>query len=274
MPGGTWPNPIEAQSPPPGIFREPDHAAAAATLQLCLWSGPRNVSTALMYSFAQRADTRVVDEPLYAHYLRVSGADHPGRAEVLRAQESDGAKVVRDIVLGRCARPVQFQKHMAHHLVELDRSFLRQTVNVLLVRDPAEVVLTLRHQVARPTLRDVGIKAQAELLAELRAAGQEPVVLDAKQVLTDPEGVLRELCRRVALPWDRAMLAWPAGARPFDGVWAPHWYQRVHQSTGFDAWRPKSEPLPAELVPLVEECRPFYAQLLGQAIRARSELAR
>src|SRR5262245_65824563 len=132
-----------------------------APLRLNLWSGPRNVSTALMVSFAQRADARVVDEPLYAHYLRVSGAGHPGRDEVLRAQESDGEKVVRDVVLGPCDRPLLFQKHMAHHLVAIDRAFLRRTVNVLLIRDPAEVVVTLRRQIAKPALRDVGIQAQS-----------------------------------------------------------------------------------------------------------------
>jgi hypothetical protein len=139
-----------------------------------------------MVSFAQRSDTRVVDEPLYAHYLRVSGAGHPGRDEVLRAQEPDGEKVVRDVVLGPCDRLVLFQKHMAHHLVELDRGFLRRTVNVLLVRDPAEVAVTLARQIAQPTLRDVGVKAQCELLEELRALGQEPPVLDAKETLLDP----------------------------------------------------------------------------------------
>jgi hypothetical protein len=237
--------------------------------RLCLWSGPRNVSTALLYSFAQRPDARVLDEPLYAHYLRVSGADHPGRDEVLRSMGNDGAKVVRDVVLGPCDRPLLFQKHMAHHLVELDRAFLAKTTNVLLVRDPAEVVLTLRKQIARPALRDVGLKAQVELLQELRAHGQEPPVLDAKELLLDPEGVLRELCRRVAVPWDAAMLSWPAGPKPCDGVWARHWYQNVHRSTGFETWKPKLEPVPAELQPLIDECRPWYGKLRAAAIEAR-----
>ncbi len=243
-------------------------------IRLCLWSGPRNVSTALMYSFARRADTRVVDEPLYAHYLRVSGADHPGRDEVLRAMEQDGAKVVREVVLGPCDRPVHFQKHMAHHLVDLDRGFLKETVNVLLVRDPAEVVVTLSRQLRTPTLRDTGLKMQCELLDELRALGQEPPVLDAKETLLDPEGVLRELCRRVGLAWDPVMLSWPAGPRPFDGVWAPHWYHNVHQSTGFERYRPKREPVPAALEPLIDECRPRYAKLRALAIAARPGVER
>ena len=223
-----------------------------------------------MVSFAQRADTRVVDEPLYAHYLRVSGADHPGRDEVLRAMEQDGAKVVRDVVLGPCDRPVLFQKHMAHHLVDLDRAFLRRTANVLLVRDPAEVAVTLARQIPQPTLRDVGVKAQCELLDELRAAGQEPPVLDAKETLLDPPGVLAALCRRVGIAFDPAMLAWPAGRQPWFGVWAPHWYENVERSTGFGPWRPPAAPPPERLRPLIEECRPWYAKLYGLALRAGS----
>lgn len=240
-------------------------------MRLCLWSGPRNVSTALMYSFAQRSDARVLDEPLYAHYLRVSAADHPGRDEVLRAMEQDGAKVVRDVVLGPCDRPLLFQKHMAHHLVELDRSFLSKTVNVLLVRDPAEVVVTLSRQLETPILRDTGLKTQCELLEQLEARGQAPPVLDAKELLLDPEGVLRELCRRVGLAWEPAMLSWPAGPREFDGIWAKHWYQNVHKSTGFERHRPRSEPPPARLLPLIDECRPYYARLKDRALRARPE---
>lgn len=243
-------------------------AARDDVRRVCLWSGPRNVSTALLVSFAQRADTRVVDEPLYAHYLRVSGADHPGREEVLRAQEPDGAKVVRDVVLGPCDRPVLFQKHMAHHLVELDRSFLRRTVNVLLARDPAEVVVTLARQLPRPTLRDTGVKTQCELLDELRALGQEPPVLDARETLLDPEGVLRQLCRRVGIAFDRAMLSWPAGRPAYFGVWAPHWYQNVERTTGFEPYRPRSEPAPERLRPLIDECRPWYAKLYSLALKA------
>jgi len=245
-------------------------ATSDGVRRLCLWSGPRNVSTALLYSFAQRGDARVLDEPLYAHYLRVSGAEHPGRDEVLRAMEQDGAKVVREVVLGPCDRPLLFQKHMAHHLVDLDRSFLARTVNVLLVRDPAEVVVTLSRQLERPILRDVGLETQCELLDQLEARGQRPPVLDAKELLLDPEGVLRELCRRVGIPWEPAMLAWPAGPRPFDGIWAKHWYQNVWRSTGFERHRPRSEPPPERLVPLIDACRPYYARLHERALKARS----
>jgi hypothetical protein len=237
-------------------------------LRINLWSGPRNVSTALMYSFAQRSDTRVVDEPLYAHYLRVSGAEHPGREEVLAAQENDGARVVRDVMLGESDRPVVFFKQMAHHLVEIDRSFLAKTANVILTRDPREMLPSLRENISEPSLRDTGYAMQTELFEELREIEQDPPVLDARALLTDPKYVLSELCRRLGIPFEEAMLSWKRGARPEDGVWAKHWYRNVHRSNGFERYRPKSTPFPEELEPLYAECHPHYEALARVAIRA------
>lgn len=176
-------------------------------LRINLWSGPRNVSTALMYSFAQRTDTRVVDEPLYAHYLRVSGAEHPGRDEVLAAQDAQGARVVERVILGPSDRPVVFFKQMAHHLVELDRGFMVHTANVILTRDPAEMLPSLAQNLATPTLVDTGYRDQCELLEQLVALGQEPPVLEARELLRDPRGVLTELCRRLGLRFQSRMLA-------------------------------------------------------------------
>lgn len=245
------------------------------SVRINLWSGPRNVSTALMYSFGERPDTRVVDEPLYGHYLRVSGADHPGAAEVMAAMETDGETVVREVILATASdgRPVVFFKQMAHHLVEIDHGFLAQTANVLLVRDPVEMLPSLINQIPEPTLRDTGLAAQRYLLAELRGLGQEPPVLEAREVLLDPRGVLSELCRRLGLPFFEEMLSWPAGPRSYDGVWAPHWYHAVHRSTGFEPYRPKREPFPERLRPLLEECRPHYAALAAAAIRAAPSTA-
>ena len=160
-----------------------------AVKRICLWSGPRNVSTALLYSFAQRNDTRVVDEPLYAHYLRASGAGHPGRNGVLAAQDSDGERVVRGIVLGPCARPVLFLKQMAHHLVDLDLQFLRKTANVFLTRDPEQMLPSLMNQIRRPTLIDTGLAWQCALLDMLEDWGLQAAVLHSRQFLLDPEGV-------------------------------------------------------------------------------------
>lgn len=236
---------------------------------LLLWSGPRNVSTALMYAFAQRSDTEVLDEPLYAHYLTRSGADHPGRDAVLAAQDHDGDRVVRDTILAPCARPLRFVKSMAHHLAGLDRAFLAQVDNLLLTRDPREMLPSLAERIPEPILRDTGLEAQLELLAFELARGRDPLVLDARTLLLDPEGVLRELCRRLRLPFEPAMLAWPAGPRPEDGVWAPHWYRSVHGSTGFARYRPRPAPFPEKLEPLLAQCQPLYRQLAGYAVRAR-----
>ncbi len=240
---------------------------SAAPLRVNLWSGPRNVSTALMYSFAQRADTRVVDEPLYGHYLRVSGADHPAAAAVMAAVDCDGARVVREVILGPCDRPVLFCKQMAHHLVELDEGFLGACANVLLIRDPEQMLPSLARQIPRPTLRDTGLARQWTLFETLRDLGQDPPVLDARALLLDPPGVLARVCDRLGLPFDAAMLRWPAGPRPEDGVWAPHWYHTVWTSTGFQPYRPKPEPFPAALAAVLAECRPYYARLAARAIR-------
>jgi hypothetical protein len=235
-------------------------------LRINLWSGPRNVSTALMYSFAQRADTRVVDEPLYAHYLRVSGAQHPGRDEVLAWQENDGAKVVRDVILGPCNRPVLFLKQMAHHLVAIDRAFLAQTANVILTREPEEMLTSLIENIPEPTLRDTGYAAQTQLVRELRTFGQDPPVLVASEILKDPRRVLGALCARLGLAFDSAMMSWKPGPRPEDGVWAPHWYASVHRSSGFQPYKKKDARVPDRLHPLLAECRRHFDELV-RAVR-------
>jgi hypothetical protein len=239
-----------------------------STLRINLWSGPRNVSTALMYSFAQRSDTQVVDEPLYGHYLRVARAPHPGLEEVIAAMQNDGEQVIRQVILGPCTRPVLFLKQMAHHLVEIDWGFLQQTVNVLLIRDPQQMLPSLAQNLSEPILRDTSLGIQTELYHHLRRLGQEPPVLDAKQLLLNPPGVLRQLCARLGLPFDEAMLRWPAGPRPYDGVWAPYWYHNVHKSTGFEPYNEKREPFPERLLPLLAECRPHYELLAQVAIQA------
>lgn len=234
--------------------------------RICLWSGPRNVSTALMYAFAQRSDTKVVDEPLYGHYLRVSGMQHPGYQEVLDAMEQDGNKVIKELMAYR-GRPVYFMKHMAHHLVGLDREFLKDTLNVLLIRDPQQMLPSLVNQIPVPNLRDTGLAIQADLLRELQDLGQQPPVLDAKEVLLSPRTVLTELCKQLDLSFEESMLNWKAGPLPEDGVWARHWYHKVHQSTGFQEYTEKTDPFPERLKLLLEECKPHYDYLLEFAIQ-------
>lgn len=238
--------------------------------RICLWSGPRNISTALMYSFAQRDDCAVFDEPLYAHYLSKTPARayHPGAEDIIAGMENDGEKVVRDLILGFDSSPVVFFKHMTHHLFRLDLGFLSQTANVLLTRDPEEMLPSYAVNVERPTLQDVGYKQHIELLNYLQTIGQNPPVLDSKQILLNPKKVLGELCGRIGIDFQEAMLRWESGARAEDGVWAKYWYKSVHESTGFGKYEKKSGPFPDSLKSLLEECKPYYEQLNGLAIKA------
>jgi hypothetical protein len=161
-------------------------------------------------------------------------------------------------------------KQMAHHLVDLDWGFLKKTTNVLLVRDPVEMLPSLAQNLIIPTLRDTGLARQTELLDRLRAWGQAPPVLDARELLLNPGGVLSRLCEQIDIPFQEKMLHWLPGPRPEDGVWAKYWYQNVHRSTGFQPYRQKEEPFPPHLLPLLEECRPHYDKLYAAAIKANS----
>ncbi|NNC56900.1 MAG: sulfotransferase family protein [Woeseiaceae bacterium] len=237
------------------------------TMPICLWSGPRNVSTALMYSFAQRADIRVVDEPLYGHYLRVSGADHPGRDEIIASMNCDGDTVMRDLLAEQALNSSQrlFLKHMAHHLISLDLGFLKETSNVFLIRNPREMLPSLTIQLPHATASDTGLKQQWELYSALRAAGSASVILDSRELLLDPPGVLAKLCGHLDMTFDPCMLRWPVGPLPEDGIWAPYWYHAVHKSTGFAPYRSK-DVFPEELRGLLADCQPWYDKLFENAL--------
>ena len=239
-------------------------------IRICLWSGPRNISTALMYSFAQRADTAVFDEPLYAHYLSKTAAQHyhPGAAEIIATMENDGEKVIQELVLGNDDAPVLFFKHMTHHLQALDWGFMRQTVNVILTRDPVEMLPSYAKQVKQPALHDVGYAQHLDLLDYLCRIGQTPPVLDSKQTLLNPRGVLTKLCDQIGIHFEEKMLSWPVGARPEDGLWSKYWYHALHRSSGFQAYSPKKGEFPEDLRPLLAECQPYYEKLAALAIQA------
>lgn len=237
-------------------------------LRINLWSGPRNISTALMYSFAQRNDTIIFDEPLYAHYLSNTPAKtyHPGADEVLQSQENDGNNVVK-MMMGEHSTSVVFFKQMTHHLVELDWNFILNCVNIILTRDPHDMLLSFINQIENPQLVDTGYAAHHELLSFLKKHESLPIVLDGKNVLLNPEKVLKTLCERLEIPFQKSMLSWKAGARKEDGVWAKHWYQNVHKSEGFTEYKPKNASLPKRLQPLYKECMPYYNELKKLAIQ-------
>ena len=223
-----------------------------------MWSGPRNISTAMMRSFGSRADTVVVDEPFYAHYLAVTGIDHPSREEILSCQPTRWEEVAAALTGPVPGDPaVHYQKHMAHHLLpDIGRDWLGALTHAFLIRDPEHVIASYARVRGEPTLEDLGYPQQVEIH---RAYGG-PVV-DAVDVLRDPPGTLRRLCDALGIGFDPAMLSWAPGPRSTDGVWAPHWYAAVRASTGFASYDPSPADVPARLRPLVEAARPYYDEL-------------
>ena len=231
--------------------------------RLAVWSGPRTISTALMRSWENRPDTIVIDEPLYAHYLNATGLDHPGRAEVISAGETDWRKVVATL-LGPVpdGAGVFYQKHMAHHLLRgVDRGWVAELTNVLLIRDPREVVASYVRSRADVTAEDLGLLQQVQLYDELVTAGTPPPVIDARDFLMDPESYLRAMCRHVGVDFTPGMLTWPPGRRDSDGVWGRYWYDAVWRSTGFAEYRPRHPPLDERSATVAEACRPQYERL-------------
>lgn len=237
-----------------------------------LWSGPRNVSTALMYSFRQHPRVEVVDEPLYAHFLARSGREHPGRDAVLASQSQDGNAVVSTLLAqAHASQQHWFAKHMAHHLIDIDIDPLLEAEHVFLVRDPEQMLSSLTIQLPDATLVDTGLSQQSLLLEKLRAQGLDPLVIDSRELLLDPQGVLATVCERLNIGWDERMLSWPTGPKPEDGIWAEHWYHAVHRSSGFAAYQEKPPP-DAALATLLAQCQPHYRTLYQHAIRARSAI--
>ena len=237
--------------------------------RLAMWSGPRNISTAMLRSFGNRADAVVVDEPLYAHYLEVTGLEHPGREEVLAHHERDWRQVV-DALLAPLpeGKTLSYQKHMAHHLLPgVGRDWLGSLDHAFLLRDPREMLLSLAKVLPAPRIEDTGLPQQVELFEELRAAGATPPVLDARDVLEDPRGQLGALCDSLDLAFDEAMLSWPAGPRATDGVWARHWYASVEASTEFARWSPREGELAPGLGPVLDACKDLHSRLHAHRLR-------
>jgi hypothetical protein len=242
-------------------------------VRIAMWSGPRNISTAMMRAWENRPDTAVVDEPFYAFFLAGTGLDHPAREAVIASQPTDWREVVAGL-LGPVpgGRPVFYQKHMTHHVLpQLGLDWLAEVTNCFLIRHPREMVASYVETRSEPTLDDLGYVQQADLFARVAdGLGAAPPVVDAKDVLTDPPGMLQALCGRVGVPFTPAMLAWPPGPRDTDGVWAPHWYASVERSTGFIPYRPSAKPVPQGLESLVEQSLGHYEGLWKYRIQSAS----
>lgn len=237
-------------------------------VRLAMWSGPRNLSTAMMRSWENRPDTVVVDEPLYAAYLARTGIDHPAREEVLASQPID-----LETAVGRLSEPlppgrtVHYAKHMTHHVSpDLDLAWTLGFRNALLIRDPAEVVASYVRSRESCEPDDIGLEQQVRLFDLWDGAHLEPPVIDAADFLRDPEAHLRWLCDWLGLDFTERMLSWPAGPRSSDGVWAPHWYASVWASTGFEPPRPRSIELSEHDAGVVEACRPAYDRLAAHRL--------
>tara|TARA_B100000586_G_C20114217_1_gene431908 strand:- start:167 stop:892 length:726 start_codon:yes stop_codon:yes gene_type:complete len=237
------------------------------TLRINCWSGPRNISTALMYSFRERADTTVIDEPFYAHYLRVSGREHPGYQEVLNSQDQYSEQVIRNVIKGHYETPVVFFKQMCHHLVEIDLSFLDNCSNILLIREPSLVIRSHAKNVPDLKVSDIGLDIQNFLLNKILESGETPVVVDSANLLMQPEAILKELCQHLEIAFDDSMLSWEPGAKPEDGVWAKHWYENTHESSGFSNKEPDRDSLPEKFLPVLEEATVLYDNLKKYACK-------
>lgn len=238
-------------------------------VRIAMWSGPRNISTALMRSWGSRPDTYVCDEPLYAFYLRTTGRDHPGRAEILREHEADPDRVIAwltgEIPEGK---RIFYQKQMAHHLLPgVERDWLSKVRHAFLIREPREMLTSLIRVTPDPRLDDTGLPQQWELFERAASeTGMPPPVIDARDVLEDPTGLLVALCGALNVPFMECMLSWEPGPRATDGVWAKHWYASVEKSTAFKPYRSKPDRLPDELGWLLDECQPIYDRLYAERL--------
>ncbi|MFT6938537.1 MAG: hypothetical protein ACJASN_000008 [Cyclobacteriaceae bacterium] len=242
------------------------HQKLVEQMRIQLISGPRNISTALMYSFAQRKDTEVVDEPLYAYYLDRTGFDHPGREEILKSQSIDAQKVISDVIFMSLSKEHYFIKNMSKHLEDLDVGFCQKTKNVFLIRDPARLITSFAKVVHEPTEQEIGLKASWEIFQQVDTPDNPALVLNSDTVLANPAKVLTRFCEKIDIPFDKNMLSWEPGPIIEDGVWAPYWYKSVHQSTGFSVRQLSTEKVPDRLLPLLDEILPYYNLLNEKAI--------
>ncbi|MEM7075517.1 MAG: HAD family hydrolase [Pseudomonadota bacterium] len=238
-------------------------------MRIAMWSGPRNLSTALMYAFGARADCAVVDEPFYACFLARTGLAHPMRDDILASQPTDPDAVVAALT-GPVpeGKPYFYQKHMCHHMVDgVPHDWISDMRNVFLIRHPARVIASYAARHETPRIEDTGVVRQLEMIEALSATGDRPLIIDSADIRAAPEPMLRALCTALGLPWDGAMLHWPAGGHRADGVWAAHWYGAVHRSTGFAGPEGALPVLEGAQAALLDRALPFYETLKERALK-------
>lgn len=235
---------------------------------IAMWSGPRNISTAMMRSWENRPDTKVVDEPLYAYYLKTTGIIHPGNDEVLASQPNDWQTVANELTQEFTDADIYYQKHMSHHLLdEIELGWLDKLTNCFLIRDPRYVVASYSKAREEVVADDLGFRQQVKLFNYLKNQnGETPLVIDSHRFLKNPKAHQEKICHRLSIPFFDEMLSWPAGKRDSDGVWAPYWYATVEQSTGFQPFKEKTINLNKHLAAVAEECDHYYQQLIQYAI--------
>lgn len=241
------------------------------TKRIAMWSGPRNISTAMMRSFENRDDCSVVDEPFYAYYLNATGLKHPCYEAVLAAQPTQWSEVATQLTTDACTTPLQYQKHMTQHMLpDMDLAWTESLTHVFLIRDPRRVIASYRRAMPQVTQQDIGIIRQYELYQAFSQRNAQPIpIIDSQDVLENPRGLLTQLCSRLNIEFSDQMLTWPAGPRDTDGVWATHWYANVEQSTGFAKPNQTPEPeLTAALAELASDAMPYYQALYQQRLRA------
>lgn len=229
-------------------------------------SGPRNISTAMMYSFGNRTDCEILDEPLYGYYLKETNADHPGKEEIIQSMDCDATSVF-DTINNTQTQPYLFVKNMAHHFIGLDPKITLGYKNIFLIRNTRQILTSFSKVIKNPTIDDIGIKKEWELYQYLLDNNQVPVVIDTGLLLENPESVLSQLCDRLGISFQQEMLTWNAGPRTQDGIWAPYWYKNVHQTTGFKKQISSIDPLPDHLIDVEKEAYFYYEKLLASAIR-------
>jgi hypothetical protein len=233
-------------------------------IRIAMWSGPRNISTAMMRSWGNRADSAVVDEPFYAFYLERTGKKHPGAHEVIANGETDWRKVVERLT-GPIpdGKRILYQKQMTHHLLpEIDRAWIVDLTNCFLIRDPREVILSYIKKNPEPTLEDLGFVQQEKIFDFAHEQiGKPPAVIDARDVLENPQRTLELLCAAIGVEFDNAMLSWPLGLRDTDGIWAKYWYDEVAASTSFQPYEAKEGVVPDRLREIYGRCRECYERL-------------